>query len=127
MYVLPLLTFVGQLEPIPDHISKLEQLTVRRIAPGAGDWCAPVDLHHGRELGQAALLRPLAATCAAAQIRLRDRETAHDEHYLVKMVADLTRAIATCPYWDRLRHWAPWLKQHTPTVLEKNAQDLADK
>ena len=93
-----------------------QQVPVRLPADG-GLVAGALDLHPGRELGQASVLRPLAATCAAAQIRLRDRETSQDGNYLVNMVADLTRAIATCTCWDRLRHWAQnqWLKHHTPT------------
>ena len=57
-YVLPVLLFVAQLKSPPPAVLALEEVALRRIAPGPGFWCSRLDLHHGPELGLGRRLRP---------------------------------------------------------------------
>ena len=74
IYILPVITYVSQFERLPVHLLRHEAFAVRRLAPGVGDWISPHDLHHGRALGLATVLRPMEITCRASMLRFRTQE-----------------------------------------------------
>ena len=120
-YILSVLAFIAQLEHPPETIKHLEQRAIYDLAPGAGDWIAAPDLHHGREWGLASQLRPLSITCRGAMIRTFARECEDEPRYWENLVVALRRAKTSSSYWDRLRAWAGWLGSHHPTVLHETA------
>ena len=51
VYMLPVLTFVGQLMPIPTNWEQIEQKVVNSLAPGPRDWCPTLVARNLRALG----------------------------------------------------------------------------
>ena len=51
VYVLPVLTYVAQLDSPPENWEQMEIEAVRRLIPGPAEWCLPEDLQCLRRSG----------------------------------------------------------------------------
>ena len=45
------LSFLWQLDDVPEEVYKLEHWALRRLAPGPGNWLRPAELHHMKSFG----------------------------------------------------------------------------
>ena len=73
MYALPVLLFVAQLESSPPEILRLEEVAVRRVAPGPGLWCSHADLRCPRRQR-----RRVAALALQIASRMEHYHVRHD-------------------------------------------------
>ena len=117
IYVLPTILSVAQLERPPKHVLDKEAVAVRRVAPGPGNWCSPADMHHGTDLGLATPLRPLAASCTAAMLRVHAYEAkGNDGIKWEEMANEFAAARRRCRRDGRLVRCGDCLDQHISTV-----------
>ncbi|CAK0879300.1 unnamed protein product [Prorocentrum cordatum] len=72
--VLPVLTFVAQLDRPPPSRVEAEIAAVRRLTPGPGHWCCPLDLRCLEFLGFPKSLPDFEARVAASQCRVAHLE-----------------------------------------------------
>ena len=64
------LSFLGQLEEIPDEVMKLEPWALRQLAPGPGNWIRTTDLFHLRKYGHPFAFQSFQLTALAAKLRV---------------------------------------------------------
>ena len=93
VYVVSVLSFVLQLEPLPPQWPKVEAAACRRLVRGPGNWCLPTDIKTLQELGLprgfaslpeiswATRLR-VAYLGAGGQLRVQARAAALRQHIL---------------------------------------------
>ena len=65
-----LLEYVAQFQPVPDGVLVRELSSLRRLAPGPGNWITKNDLENIASLGLPADVRTIALTARAAKLRI---------------------------------------------------------
>jgi hypothetical protein len=71
-YILPILSYVGQLCSPPAAALEAEASALRKLIPGPGNWCIKNDIFYMADnFGQARNLPSLVHMCAAAQKRVQ--------------------------------------------------------
>ena len=81
VFALPVLTYIAQLLPPPQHTLEAEIIATRKIAPGPNNWISNSDLIWLRHLtGHPRSLASLTLTCQAAQTRVRVWDPACADH-----------------------------------------------
>ena len=84
-FVFTVLSFVWQLEDVPEKILQEEIATLRKFTPGPGNWVSKLDLFHLQdELGFCISYPSIATTALAAKLRvaatdIKDVENKHTE------------------------------------------------
>ena len=127
-YILPVLTYVAQLEVPPPEALCLEDVAARKVAPGPAAWCSVKDLHHGHELGLDRTLRPLSISCSAAMLRIHAWENRADGGIPWRELANALeiRRRATEQIY-RVVSFQKWFDMHIPTVVFALASNAAKK
>ena len=82
IYILPVLTFIGQLEAEPTNWDTVEAEAIQALLPGGFRWILPKDTHFLKEYhGQARSVPCLVDTLLAAKARVRKLDAvAHGGH-----------------------------------------------
>ena len=121
-YVLPILSFVAQVCPIPEEAYKMEAKALRYMVPGPYQWCLPVDLFYLNPLyGQPRAFPRLADTVQAAQARVYHWENhKHGGLKIQEKCNSIRRLRAEIDDIGRLVYYFEWLESSPAVVLLKN-------
>jgi hypothetical protein len=127
-YVLPILSFVGQLSKPPDAALQAEAHAFRLMFPGPGNWCTQADLHYMSSFfGQSKDLPSLAHMCSAAQKRVFVWEDLRQGGLKINSkFKELAAAKRNTEFFGRLARWHGWYDNGATAVLFHNSQHLAD-
>ena len=128
-YVLPIISFVAQICPMPPEAVEVETNALRYKTPGPFRWCLPADLFNLDTLyGQARAFPSLVNMVQAAQIRVFH----HENHQCGGLDIDW-RALEFYSWrrqtekYGRLDMWYSWLERNPVRVLAKNKETLDAK
>ena len=123
MFLLPVLTFVAQLELPPASACKAEEIGLRRVAPGPFRWCLPLDLWQLRSSYHLSFrFRSLLWTSVAAQARVLHAEGHASGGLAVsERASSLQRHLDDSPYIVRTARMRSWyLGSHARVLMQAN-------
>jgi len=121
------LGYIAQLEAPPDHAPKVEEVGLRKMVPGPGNWCNATDLHFLKECyGQCKSFQLLSTTSAAAKLRVLH---AHDSDIrgvgnghritIAQYHHKLSRLRMNTVYIHRADEWSDWYdRSHVATLMQ---------
>jgi exonuclease III len=106
VYVASVLSFVGQLEPLPPHFKEHETKAVKALFPGPTGWMSPAALKSLKTIGFQAELPDLGTRCTAAQARTYRHENAAQGGLKIRARHKaLVRRLSAFPPHFRWRGW----------------------
>ena len=125
-YVLPILSFIGQLSAPPQEALEAEAKALRAMAPGPGNWCSMTDLLvMGESFGQARSFPGLSHMCLAAQKRVFQWEHSAQGGLAVQSkFGQLKHAIAQTEHMDRYVRWVSWYRKGPVATLNDTSLSL---
>ena len=115
-FTLPTLSFVWQLEKVPENILKEEDRILRSLTKGPGKWRLSSDLHHLQQhFGQTRSFKSVGHVALAAKLRLFvvGGQNVQDR------VHELRRIQGQTDYLDRAVCWNAWYDSSYPLTLFK--------
>jgi hypothetical protein len=123
------LSFVAQLENPPARVLELEKKTLRRVAPGPGQWAIPSDLWHLQEsFGQARSYRSVQVTALAAQLRVATWEAHSAGGLHLRVRARELDSLRRCnDHIERITVWSDWYRRSHIGVLHATVSSLESK
>ena len=109
VFVLPVLSFVSQLDGPPPDWEETEAAAIRKLFPGPGQWCCPDDLRCLQLLGFPKSLPDLRVRSVAAQCRVAHLEASGQGGLrATERAAELRRWRDESDYVVRKAQWAHW-------------------
>ena len=116
--VLPVLSFVAQLERPPQHVLDAEVWGLRRVAPGPYRWALPTDLWYLRDLGLSFRFRSLSRVAIAAQARVGHQEAVRIGGLeLPRRRQTLADEMESSVHIVRVARWRSWFNASHAGVL----------
>ena len=112
VYVASLLTFLLQLEVLPEDWEHTEAAALRRLVPGPAHWVLPADLRAlRRHYGMPQEFADMNEVSLAARFRVAHREAAASGGLAVaSAVRRLDRSIADTDFFWRYVRWCSWFQ-----------------
>ena len=94
------LSYVAQLEAPPDWVYELERKTLRKAAPGPGNWATAEDLWHLKDAyGLPRSFKCLRWLAQAAQLRVHRLDPAMKNKSQIQHRAAHLRSLLAFPFW----------------------------
>ncbi len=105
-----MLTYIAQLEEVPDSVVEAESRALRRAAVGPGNWVSPEDLWYLQlSYGQCYSFRSIRGMAWAAKVRVTTWEPLSlRNRSLEQRARDLEGLLRTTDWIDRLAVWQDW-------------------
>ena len=120
------MTFLSQMEPVPDHIHKQELHTMLHLAKGPTAWANASDLWRmGEECSIGRSFHCIRARGQAAMLRTYYFE--NWERPIRDEARDLVQCEAGTDHHDRVIHWREWYRRSFPRGLLQNKEQMAAK
>ena len=122
-YVLPILSFVGQLCAPPKSALETEMQAFRHLIPGPGNWCVQNDLWYMADnFGQARNLPSLVHLCMAAQKRVYLWENRAQGGLAIRdRFLQLQRSMSSSRHRVRNARWESWYHKGPVATLHCNS------
>jgi hypothetical protein len=106
VYIASVLSFVGQLEPLPASFNDHENSAVKVLFPGPTGWMTAAAMKSFKKIGFQAELPDITARCTAAQARtLRHENSAHGGLRIISRHRALSRRLLLLPANSCWRVW----------------------
>jgi hypothetical protein len=121
-YVASVLSFVGQLEVIPEHALQQEQVALRTVARGPGNWACAEDLWFLSEnFNFPVSFAHLSISAWASQVRVATWEASSSGGLHVGARSlELSIALTASEFFDRTQLWGDWYR-HSHILTLHNA------
>jgi len=127
VYVLPLASFLLQLEPLPQNWPSEEMKLVNTLFPGARGWTAPVLMRSLREIGFSNAMPDMRSMAVGAKYRVHRWEDArHGGLRVRRRLRSITATRTGSIYIVRTAHWRSWFEDNFFAQLQRAQQELAD-
>ncbi len=126
VYILPILSYVAQLEAPPEHAFELEKKVLSIMVPGPYRWILDSDLFQiGEAYGQQRSFPSLRSMAEAAQFRTLHFENAKRGGLHVRSrQMESRRWCRESPFLERKARWHNWFDHSPARILEDNADRL---
>ena len=126
IYILPVLTFLAQLDSPPAEVYEAEKSAIAKLLPGPFDWCTVDDAFHlSTNFGQHRAFPSLRFITEAAQRRVIQYENREHGGLGVRAkAAELRKAIRESNFAERKAVWGLWFDDGPTMTLERNKTKL---
>ena len=118
VYILPVVSFLLQLDSLPDAWGEAEAEAMRRLLPGPGSWCVPGDLHALRAAGCPKEFPDAERVSLASRLRVAHQEALPRGLAVAQRARRLRRWLADTEHVVRKGTWAHWFQKSFVLQLE---------
>jgi hypothetical protein len=113
-FTLPTLSFIWQLEDVPDEVFQAERTALRALTPGPGNWRLPQDLFYLSEhFGQTCSFKSIKHVALAAKLRVLTTGNLR----VHELARQLESAVTLTDHLERVVKWNSWYQSSYLRVL----------
>ena len=127
MYILPLASFLVQLEDLPPQWKDIERNIMNTLFPGARGWICPALMQHLKPLGFSPEFPDAVAMASGAKCRIYKWENmCNGGLRLRRRLRHLTQVVSSTQSLDRLKAWPYWVNNNFFSQVVRVQQQLEE-